>query len=271
MATETHHYPAAIDGRPADAAELTALAFAGFAHFTAIQVRDHRIKGLDLHLKRLHGASIEFFGRAVPEETLRARIRAAVDAGPADQSLTVTVYSPDGEFTADSMQGDLSVLVRSGPPSNGPKGPLRLAVVEHERPLAAIKHVGESGKTYYLHRAIRQGFDDAAFIDRRGHLSEATIWNLVFWDGEAVIWPKAEMLTGTMMGTVQRQLERLGVPQRQEEITLDRLQTLSGAAVLNSWTPGIAVNAIGSTAIPDAEAFIGLLHRAHAAEPAARV
>ncbi len=271
MPNETSLYPAALNGRPASAADLMPLAFAGFAHFTAIQVRDRKIRGLDLHLKRLRNASLAFFGRALPDEELRTHIRQAIDAGPADQSLTVTVYSPDGEFTADSMQGGLAVLVRSGPPSNGPKGPLRLAVVEHERPHATIKHVGESGKTYYLHQAIRKGFDDAAFIDRQGRLSEASIWNLVFWDGEAVIWPQAEMLTGTMMGTVQRQLERLGVPQRQEEVTLSRLTEFSGAAVMNSWTPGIAVNAIGSTAIPQAKTFVDLLHRAHAAEPAETV
>ncbi|HEV7320870.1 MAG TPA: aminotransferase class IV family protein [Ensifer sp.] len=271
MPTETSLFPAALDGRAVDAADLSPLAFAGFAHFTAIQVRDRKIRGLDLHLKRLHNASLDFFGRALPEDLLRSRIRQAVNAGPPDQSLAVTIFSPKGEFTADSMQGDLSVLVRGGPPSNGPKGPLRLAVVEHERPHATIKHVGESGKTYYLHQAIRAGFDDAAFINRQGRLSEASIWNLVFWDGEAVIWPKAEMLTGTMMGTVQRQLERLGVPQRQEEITLERLETLSGAAVMNSWTPGIAVSAIGSMAFPDARAFMDLLHRAHAAEPAEHV
>lgn len=271
MTNETSLYPAALNGRPANVADLIPLAFAGFAHFTAIQVRDRKIRGLDLHLKRLDNASLAFFGRALPDEDLRAHIRQAIDAGPADQSLTVTVFSPHGEFTPDSMDVEPAVLVRTAAPSNGPAGPLRLAVVEHERPLANFKHVGESGKTYYLHQAVRDGFDDAAFIDRHGRLSEATIWNLVFRDGEAVIWPKAEMLAGTMMGTVQRQLERLGVPQHHEEITLSRLKGFSGAAVMNSWTPGIAVSAIGSTAMPEAKAFLDLLHQAHAAEPAESV
>lgn len=115
MPNETSLYPAALNGRPASAADLMPLAFAGFAHFTAIQVRDRKIRGLDLHLKRLSNASLAFFGRALPDEELRIHIRQAIDAGPTDQSLTVTVFSPDGEFTADSMQGDLAVLVRSGP------------------------------------------------------------------------------------------------------------------------------------------------------------
>lgn len=268
MSAEASIYQARINGRPATSAELIPLAFAGFAHFTAMQVRNRKVKGLDLHLARLRNASIEFFGRALPDEQLQSYIRTAIDGGPEDQSLTATVFSRNGEFTAGSMDVEPAVLVRTGAPSHGPKGPLRLSAVDHERPLAAIKHVGEAGKTYYLHQAIRQGFDDAAFVDRRGRLSEATIWNLVFWDGEAVIWPRAAILNGTMMGIVQRQLDRLGTPQRHEEITLEHLKNLSGAAVMNSWTPGIAVTAIGSNVMAETEPFMSLLHEAYEAEPA---
>ncbi|MBD1867278.1 aminotransferase class IV, partial [Cyanobacteria bacterium FACHB-471] len=116
--------------------------------------------------------------------------------------------------------------------------------------------------------AIRQGFDDAAFVDSHGCLSEATIWNLVFWDDGTVIWPKATMLKGTMMGIIQRQLERLDIPQRLEAITFERLGELSGAAVMNSWTPGIPVTAFASNVIAEAKTFISLLHKAYKAEPA---
>lgn len=268
MSAEVSTYQAQINGRPATLSELTPLAFAGFAHFTAMQVRDRKIKGLDLHLVRLRKASVEFFGRTLPDERILSYIKKAIDEGPEDQSLTVTVFSRNGEFTADSMDVEPAVLVRTGAPSSGPKGPLRLSAVDHERPLAAIKHVGEAGKTYYLHQAIRQGFDDAAFVDSQGRLSEATIWNIVFWDGETVIWPKATMLKGTMMSIVQRQLDRLDIPQRHETITLERLRKLTGAAVMNSWTPGIAVTAIASTVIAEAKPFISLLHAAFEAEPA---
>lgn len=268
MTTQPSAYLSHLNGHPATVAQLSPLAFAGFAHFTAMQVRSSQVKGLDLHLDRLRKASLAFFGRMPSEELLRAYIRQAIEAGEKDLSLTVTVFSPNGEFTADSMDVAPSVLVRTAAPSDGPKGPLRLSAVPHQRPLAAIKHVGEAGKTYYLHQAIRQGFDDAAFVDERCCLSEATIWNLVFWDGEAVIWPRADMLKGTMLGIVQRQLERLGVSQRHESISLERLEELSGAAVMNSWTPGVPVSAIASKVFEEARPFIELLHQAYAAEPA---
>lgn len=69
-------YTAQHNGREAGAEELAPLAFAGYAHFTAAQVRGGRIRGLDLHLERLRRASIRLFGRALPDEVVRARLRA---------------------------------------------------------------------------------------------------------------------------------------------------------------------------------------------------
>lgn len=254
------------NGRAATAEELAPLAFAGYAHFTAMQVRGGRVRGLDLHLERLRTASVELFGRALPDDQVRSYLRAALEAGPADLSLTATVFSRAGEFTAAGAGAEPEVLVRTGPPSAGPAGPLALAAVEHERFLPAVKHVGEVAKTYFLRQAVAQGFDDAAFVDRRGRLSEATIWNLAFWDGDSVVWPQAEVLGGMTMSIVRRQLDRLGVPQRVQDITLDDLPTLAGGVVMNSWTPGVAVSRIGAVSLPEAPSFLELLHQAYEAE-----
>ncbi|MEU5023953.1 aminotransferase class IV family protein [Streptomyces milbemycinicus] len=252
------------NGRAATAEELAPLAFAGYAHFTAMQVRGGRVRGLDLHLERLRTASVELFGHALPDDQVRSYLRAALEAGPADLSLTATVYSRAGQFTA--ARAEPEVLVRTGPPSVGPEGPLALAAVEHERFLPAVKHVGEVAKTYLLRQAVAQGFDDAAFVDGRGRLSEATIWNLAFWDGDSVVWPQAEVLGGITMSIVRRQLDRLGVPQRVQDITLADLPALAGGVVMNSWTPGVAVSRIGSVSLPEAPSFLELLHNAYEAE-----
>ncbi|MGK5672687.1 aminotransferase class IV family protein [Micromonospora sp. URMC 106] len=255
------------NGREATAEELAPLAFAGYAHFTAMQVRGGRVRGLDLHLERLRYASIELFGRALPDERVRSFLRAALADGPADLSLVATVYSSAGEFTADEGDAEPEVLVRTGPAASGPQGPLALATVEYERVLPAVKHVGEVAKTYFLRRAVGEGFDDAAFVDREGRLSEASIWNLAFWDGTAVVWPEAEMLGGTTMGIVRRQLARLGVSQRVREVTLADLPSMAGGVVMNSWTPGVALRRVGSVPLPEAPGFVELLHRAYQAEP----
>lgn len=253
------------NGRDATAADLAPLAFAGYAHFTAMQVRGGAVRGLDLHLARLRGASHELFGRALPDDVVREQLRTAIAAGPEDLSLTATVFPSAGEFTAADTE--LELLVRTAPATSGPAGPLALAAVEHERWLPTVKQVGEAAKTRFLRQAAADGFDDAAFVDRRGRLSEATIWNLAFWDGEAVVWPVADVLAGVTMGIVRRQLDALGVPQRDAEVTLADLPSLRGAAVLNSWSPGIAVSRLGTTELPDAAGLLDALHRAYAAEP----
>lgn len=254
------------NGLAASADELSPLAFAGYAHFTAMQVRASKIRGLDLHLARLRYASIEMFGKALPDDQLRTHLRTALAASPADHSLMATVYSPAGEFTVAGPDAGLDMLIRTGPASSGPKGPLALLTVEHERTLPTVKHVGEVGKTYFLRQAVARGFDDAAFVDRQGRLSEASIWNLAFWDGNAVVWPEAEMLAGTTMGIVRRQLARLGIAERTQEIRPADLTGLAGV-VMNSWTPGIAISRIDATPLRDAQAFLALLHRAYEAEP----
>jgi branched-subunit amino acid aminotransferase/4-amino-4-deoxychorismate lyase len=255
------------NGRPATAGELAPLAFAGYAHFTAMQVRGGRIRGLDLHLERLRVASAEMFGRALPDDRVRGHLREALAAGPDDLSLMATMYSPAGEFTASGADIEPEVLIRTGPPASGPNGPLALTAVEYERVLPGVKHVGEVAKTYYLREAVGKGFDDAAFIDRQGRLSEASIWNLAFWDGEALVWPEAEILRGITMGIVRRQLDRLGIPQRVQAVTLADLPTLAGAVVMNSWTPGIALSRVDSARLPEAPSFVALLHQVYNAEP----
>ncbi|MFG3409538.1 aminotransferase class IV family protein [Streptomyces sp. NPDC048142] len=262
---EDSPYVVHMNGRPATTDDLAPLAFAGHAHFTAMQVRDGRVRGLDLHLERLRSASAELFGQALPEDLVRSHLRTALRDGPADLSLTATVSSAAGEFTA--ADADPVLLVRTGPPSSGPGGPLALAAVGHERFLPHVKHVGEVAKTHLLRQAVADGFDDAAFLDREGRFSEATIWNLAFWDGETVVWPRAGMLTGTTMGIVSRQLDRLGVGRRTAAITPEDLPALAGAVVMNSWTPGVAVHRIGATELPAAPRFLELLHRAYEAEP----
>lgn len=199
---------------------------------------------------------------------MREQVRAAVERSGEDVSLTVTAFTAAGEFTSEGMDARPSLLIRTFPPANGPTGPLRLALANYERPMASIKHVGEIAKTTALHDARRVGFDDAAFVDRQGRLSEGTIWNLVFWDGESVVWPCADSLDGTMQGMVRRQLDRMGVPQRHAEVRRTDLAGLGGAAVMNSWTPAVEVTGFDTVEMNRSPRFLALLRDALAAEPA---
>ncbi|MDN7621614.1 aminotransferase class IV family protein [Burkholderia cenocepacia] len=257
-----------LNGTTAAPDALAALAFAGHAHFTAMQVRDGRVRGLDLHLARLREASNALFGQALPDARMRTFLHAALEHVPSALSLTATVHATSGEFVAPRADETLDVLVRTAAPSSGPAGPLDLALFDYERVLPAIKHVGEVAKTHFLRRAVSRGFDDAAFIDRHGRISEGSIWNLAFWTGDAVVWPVAGMLGGVTMGILRRQLARLGVAQHDREVRPADLPSLAGAVVMNSWTPAIAVRRLGTATLPDSSSFVALLHRAYEHEPA---
>lgn len=261
-------YRTMLDGHDATELDLSPLAFSGFAHFTAMQIRNGAVRGLDLHLERLREASKSLFGQAHSDDEVREILRAAVAEGPSDLSLTATVFSRSGEFRPAGSGKDLGLLVRTAPPANGPDGPLRLDVVRHDRQMAEIKHVGEGSKTYYLRRAISNGFDDAAYIDAERCLSEATIWNLAFWDGESVIWPEAAILRGVTMQILTRQLSAGGVSQKQVRVALESVRNFEAGVVMNSWTPGIAIAAIGSTPMDRESSFLRLLQKAYEQEPA---
>ncbi|MGW5443454.1 hypothetical protein [Streptomyces asiaticus] len=51
-----------INGSPATADTLRLPALTSYGHFTAMQIRDARVRGLDLHLERLRSATRELFG-----------------------------------------------------------------------------------------------------------------------------------------------------------------------------------------------------------------
>ncbi|GAA0354993.1 aminotransferase class IV family protein [Bowmanella denitrificans] len=256
-----------LNGQPATAEPLTGLAFAGFAHFTAMQVRDGRIRGLDLHLKRLQQASLALFANTMSEKRICRYLADAVSTSPTDCSLLATLYSSAGEFTANIQGEQLHLFVRTLPPSDGPSGPFALKSFIHQRHLAHIKHSGEVAKTYYLRQAAEQGFNDAVFVDQLGFISEGSIWNIAFWDGESVIWPKADYLLGTTMGIVQRQLSELHVPQQTRKVNLTDLASMQGAVLMNSWTPALPVYQIDEHAVPDSTEFSALLRRAFEREP----
>lgn len=256
-----------LNGNPATAEGLAPLAFAGYAHFTAMQVRDRAVRGLDLHLDRLRGASVRLFGDHLPDAQVREHLRAALDADAPDVSLTCFVTSRPGEFMPTGADAELDVLIKITDPATPPTGPLALDVVRHERHLPQIKHVGEVAKTLYLRQANAHGFDDAAFEDAAARLSEATIWNLAFWDGTSVIWPEADVLPGVTMQILIRQLQARGIPQQTRPIRRSDLTEDLSAVVMNSWSPAIPLARLGEQNVASTPDFTRLLHEVYDAEP----
>jgi branched-subunit amino acid aminotransferase/4-amino-4-deoxychorismate lyase len=217
-----------INGRAADAERLAYPAVTNYGHYTAMQVKNGATKGLQLHLDRLRTASEELFGTGIDPDTVRDRMRHALEgAGTSDASVRVSVFRPEDD-------GELSILVAVRPPVGPSTRPQRLMSVPYQRPLAHLKHAGSFGQIYYGRRANARGFDDALLTGPDGVISEAAISNIAFCLGDTVIWPAAPSLAGTAMQLLEPRLPGAGVPTRRLPVRLADHPSWTGAFVTNS-------------------------------------
>jgi hypothetical protein len=83
-----------IDGVPASPDRLWATVSA-YGHFTAMQVRNGRVRGVALHLERLKAANQEAFGVGLDGERVRALVRHAL-GDTRDASVRVYVFDAPG-------------------------------------------------------------------------------------------------------------------------------------------------------------------------------
>jgi branched-subunit amino acid aminotransferase/4-amino-4-deoxychorismate lyase len=205
-----------LDGRAVDAATLWAAA-SGFGHFTAMQVRGRRTRGLALHLRRLEDANHELFGAPLDGERIRALVRHALGD---DEDASVRVYVFEAE-------PEPSVLITVREPG-GVTSPQRLLSVRFQRPAAHLKHLA-TGQGLYLRHAQRSGYDDALLTAPDGTISETAVANIGFLDGDGIVWPDAPLLRGITM-----QLLEHALPSRRAPIRLDDIPSLDGAFLSNA-------------------------------------
>ncbi|WP_392670342.1 aminotransferase class IV family protein [Streptomyces sp. LN785] len=219
---------AEFNGHAATEADLRIPAFAGYGHFTAMQVRGGRVRGLDLHLARLDSANQELFGHGLDGERLRELVRHALDgAGLRDASTRVYAFLPPDETATTVM-----VTVRG--PAQKSAEPHSLMSVPYARTAPHIKRPGEFGQTYYGRLAARSGFDEALLTAPDGAVTEGAITNIAFWDGTSVVWPAAPSLHGITMALLQQQLPGVGLESVRRPVTLDGIGAYRSAFLTNS-------------------------------------
>lgn len=223
-----------LNGHPASADDLRALALTNYGHFTSMQVRGRAVQGLDLHLRRLQGATRELFDSDLPAARILDNLRIALDAGGADCSLRLTVFArafdyrhPAGAFLPD-------VLVSLSPPASPDKPALQLKSYPYVRSLPHIKHVGTFPLFHYRRLAVQVGCDDALFVAADGAVSEGSIWNIGFWDGTSVVWPEAPALRGVAEQLLQANLGHLGMAQQHRRVTLAEAKGFRAAFATNA-------------------------------------
>ncbi len=258
-----------LDGEPLDRIDPGLLRATSYAHFTSMQVRGGRVRGLPFHVERLDRSSVELFGHGVPAERWRSYVRSALErAGVADASVRITA------FTRDRAKVDLApeLLVTVSEPIEPTGQPPRLLAIEHERPVPHLKHTGTFSLSYYGCVAKLAGHDDALFYDRAGHVSEASIWNVCFAQAGRIIWPEASVLPGITLQVLQAGLAATGTPSETRPVPLDELGDFDAAYLTNSIDPALPIAAIttptGTTSYQPDPTSTALIEKAYEAMPA---
>ena len=219
-------------------------------------MRDHKVRGLALHLSRLADGAEELFGHRIgvaEEHRLLGFIRHAL--GPVrDASVRVTFVPGSDELAPPDV---LVSVFDPAPDEPGP--PLRVQTVRYERELPEHKHQATMGLNYRIREARLAGFDDALCVGHDGRVREGTSWNVAFWDGAQVVWPVAPMLKGVTMVLLQIAMTMNGTPWDLRPVDAEDLSGFAAAAAVNSRSPADQRHASSSlqltSSMPSADSF----------------
>ena len=243
-----------VNGRVPDLAQTQRLATHNYGHYTSMQVRDGRVRGLALHMARLDDGNEEFFGARMDvtdEHRVRELIRHAL-GGERDASVQVR-FVPGVEGTPPD------VLVSVSDPAAVPAEPLRVKTRSFVRQWPEQKHAATMALTVAARQARMAGYDDALFVDPDDQILEGTTWNVAFWDGTQVIWPRGPMLRGVTMVLLQIAMTMNGTPWTLKPLERGELPDLLAAAATNSITPARQIASIDGVKFPEGDRLQAVL------------
>lgn len=215
------------------------------------------VRGLEHHLRRLDNANRELFGRALPFHSVMGGLRLLAGLRP-DATVRINVFQgTDAE----------NVMVTAMPPVEPEWRPAQFSLVPYERDMPHLKHVGSFGLSLRQRQAVADGRDGAVFVDRHGAITEATIWNLGFFDGDTVVWPSAPSLRGISQIIIDIGLAAEGITARYEPIRAEALGQYRAAFLSNSTTYGQPLRAIGEVTFDTPTDAMETIRRAYERTP----
>lgn len=258
-----------VDGAPATVEDLIPQALQTYGAYSSFRVEGGGVRGLADHLARLDASAIELFGEAVGEARLRELMLIAVADRP-DGWLRVSLFSPEIGVRNPSWRGRPQVMTVTSPAPAPLAASLRLAVQTYGREAAHLKHTAIFGLIRARRAARGDGFDDALFVDGEGVISEGSVWNIGFLDGDRIVWPQAPMLAGVAQILIERGAASQSLSCSTQVVRLSDLSRFDGAFICNSATPACAVSAIGDHAFatgPDRIAAVAAAWAANRPQP----
>ncbi|MFY1637954.1 aminotransferase class IV [Solwaraspora sp. WMMB335] len=263
-----------LDGVPATAADLSALALYNYGHFTTMLVDRGRVRGLSRHLDRLATDCRTVFGADLDRDRVRHLVRrAVVDAATPTVVVRVTVFDP--AITLAGSAGPVSdvpgprLLVSTRATAPGPVAlpPLRLRSCRYLRELPTVKHTGLFAALHHRFRARAAGFDDALFVTDDERVAEGPTWNIVLVvDGE-LVWPAAPCLPGVTARLLRTAAEAVGIRCRDSAVTLRDIGPDTAAFVSNATVGLRSVTGVDAVALAVAPATAALRRAYEAVTP----
>ncbi|MEV6720831.1 aminotransferase class IV family protein [Streptomyces xanthochromogenes] len=260
---------AELNGKPVTLDELQSLALTNYGHFTSMRMEDGTIRGLSLHLDRLVRDCRIVFGVDLDRERTLSYIRKAADGVTGVAGLRVTIFDPGIDMGRPSEAKDPHVLVNLRPAGALSPPPLTAKCFTFTRDSAEVKHIGLHSQLRIRRDAQLAGFDDAAFVEPDGRISEGGTWNLGFVDKDGtVIWPDAPVLPGTTMLLLQS----LDAPKQvTAPVQLADVSNMAAAFATNTTIGVRSVSALDDVQFPQDHPVLDALRVGYAGIPGDRL
>ncbi len=255
---------AQLDGAPAPPDVLQALGLVNYGHFTSMRVENQRIRGLSHHLDRLARDCQVVFGAHLDRDRVRGYVRHALQDMQGSAIVRVTVFDPALELGHPGADAHPRVLVTTRPAAALPPPSMRVQTMGYQRDLPAVKHIGLFAALLGRRRAQLAGFDDALFVDSASFITEGATWNIGFYDGERVVWPTGDMLTGVTMRLLRQVHDQtVNVP-----VNVGDIVAMQAAFATNTAVGVRPITAIDDVALPGDHPIFEILRKEYEEIPA---
>ena len=180
--------------------------------------------------------------------------------------LRVSLFSPEIGHRNPTYVGRPKMMTSVSPAPPPLANRVRITAMPYEREAPHLKHLATFGLMRARRAARAAEFDDALFVDGEGRVTEGTLWNIGFVQGDRIVWPQAPMLAGVTQALITRGLPQVGLTSETRPIRLDEVGAFDGAFLCNSATPVCPITTINDLAFANDPALLAKVEAAWSAQ-----
>ncbi len=230
--------------------------FYGEGVFETFRYRYALPRYMAAHLDRMHkGARLLGIPFPSKDEFYEHLERALAASGFGDAYMKLCLLSSgDTVFHHLPARGEIMVVTR--PYVAYPKSSLRTMVSSIRRnstsPVAGLKSLNYLDSVLARREAMARGFDEALFLNEKGHLAEGSSTNVFWFDREGTLNTPAErvgLVPGVSRGVVLDCARELGLGVREGEFSLTDIKEAYAGFLTNSIMGVVPMSEIDGVAL----------------------